>query len=281
MPHAEPIRSSNVWRIVPTSSSTPNTIPTPRTTPKRGEQAARSGRVRSWRTARPSTERSIGRPPQAVAAPARRGGLPRLERGEEVDDALRRAAGDLAGDAAVAQEDHAIGDRGGGRVVRDHQDRAALGAVELAQDAQDLAAAARVEVAGRLVGEHQLGLQQQRAGDRDALLLAARQLAGRVRRAVAEPDEVEQRRARGRAIAASARRAISAGSSTFSSAVSDGQQVEELEDEADVVAAQARQRLVVEPVVARAGRRRRCRRSATRARRRCAAACSCRSRTGP
>ena len=37
-----------------------------------------------------------------------------------------------------------------------------------------------VEVAGRLVGPHDRGLADQRAGDRDPLLLAARQLGGPV-----------------------------------------------------------------------------------------------------
>ena len=82
------------------------------------------------------------------------------------------------------------------------------------------------------------GCEQQRAGDRDALLLAARQLGRAVLGAVAEPDPVEQLAARAARARRRARPAISAGSSTFSSAVSERQQVEELEDEADVVAAQ-------------------------------------------
>ena len=50
-----------------------------------------------------------------------------------------------------------------------------------------------VEVAGRLVGEHHGGARDQRAGDGDALLLAARQLRRPVREAVAEADGVDER----------------------------------------------------------------------------------------
>jgi hypothetical protein len=48
---------------------------------------------------------------------------------------------------------------------------------------------ARVEVAGGLVGEDTTaGRRDQRAGDRDPLLLAAGELGGSVREPVAEPD---------------------------------------------------------------------------------------------
>ena len=72
---------------------------------------------------------------------------------------------------------------------------------------------------GRLVGEDHLRPGDQRAGDRDALLLAARELARPVLDAVAEPD------AAGHLVSqsASARRlARRSGSVMFCSAVSDG-----------------------------------------------------------
>ena len=53
-------------------------------------------------------ERSIGRSYAAAGSALVAG----CERGEELADALRRAARDLAGDAPVAQEHDAIGDRG-------------------------------------------------------------------------------------------------------------------------------------------------------------------------
>ena len=55
----------------------------------------------------------------------------------------------------------------------------ALLAIELADDLHDLVRGPRVEIAGRLVGQQQLGGVDQRARDRDALLLAAGELARR------------------------------------------------------------------------------------------------------
>ena len=53
-------------------------------------------------------------------------------------------------------------------------------------------AESRVQVAGRLVGEDHRWLGRQRARDRHALLLAARQLARPVPQAVLEPDHLER-----------------------------------------------------------------------------------------
>ena len=63
----------------------------------------------------------------------------------------------------------------------------------VAHEAEDLAAGAAVEVAGRLVGEDHLRPAGERPGDGDALLLAARQLARPVLQAVAEADRVDRR----------------------------------------------------------------------------------------
>ena len=54
------------------------------------------------------------------------------------------------------------------------------------------AAGARVERAGRLVGEEHVGLADERAGDRHALLLAAGELRRAVAGAVAESDALER-----------------------------------------------------------------------------------------
>ena len=51
----------------------------------------------------------------------------------------------------------------------------------------------RIEVAGRLVGEQDQRLAGDGAGDRDALLLTARELAGQVLRAVRHADALERR----------------------------------------------------------------------------------------
>ena len=61
-------------------------------------------------------------------------------------------------------------------VVRRHEHRRARG-VDVAQQLEDAARRAFVEVAGRLVGDEHERIVHERARDRDALLLAARELA--------------------------------------------------------------------------------------------------------
>ena len=56
------------------------------------------------------------------------------------------------------------------------------------QDVEHLAARPGVEIAGGLVGQDHRGIGHQRAGDRDALLLAARELVGTVVHPVGETD---------------------------------------------------------------------------------------------
>ena len=91
----------------------------------------------------------------------------------------------------------------------------------------------------------------QRAGDRDPLLLAAGELGRAVVEPVAEADRVDQ-------LVEALRIGVAAGElerqQDVLPRVEDRQQVEELEDEADLVAAQLGQLGVVE---ARRGRRRR------------------------
>ncbi len=65
---------------------------------------------------------------------------------------------------------------GGVRVVRHHDDRLAVVAVERLQQVEDLVAGLAIEIAGRLVAEQQRRVGDDRAGDADALFLAARQL---------------------------------------------------------------------------------------------------------
>ncbi len=81
-------------------------------------------------------------------------------------------------DLAVAQLDDALGPRGDIGIVGDDDDRPPL-AVQLLQDLQDLLAAAPVERAGGFVRQDDLGAVDQRACDRDTLLLAARSWFGR------------------------------------------------------------------------------------------------------
>ena len=73
-----------------------------------------------------------------------------------------------------------------------------------------------VEIAGRLVGDEDRGIRRERAGERDALLLAARQLRGIMRQPLRQADVGQFGR---RALCASAIPASSSGTATFSSAV--------------------------------------------------------------
>ena len=104
----------------------------------------------------------------------------------------------------------------------------------------------RVQVAGRLVGQQQLRLAGQRARDRHALLLPARELAGQVPHARGQP-QLGQRLldallALGGRHAAVAQRHVD-----VVEHVQVGDQVEALEDEADLLVAQPRQALVGQP----------------------------------
>ena len=136
--------------------------------------------------------------------------------------------------------------RGDALVVGRDQRRAALAADQVEELGEDDVGGMLVEVAGRLVGEHQRRLVGERAGDRDALLLAARQL----RRAMVEP--LRQGRAcraaapRVRCAACGSAPRTSCGRTTFSTRVELGQQVVELVDEAEQLAAQPRAAVVVE-----------------------------------
>ena len=59
------------------------------------------------------------------------------------------------------------------------------------QERQELVAGSRVQVAGRLVGEHDLRAGDQRARTGDPLLLAARQFRGFVTEPVSEAGRVD------------------------------------------------------------------------------------------
>ncbi len=81
------------------------------------------------------------------------------------------------------------------------------------------AARVGIEIAGRLVGEHELRLVDERARDRDALQFAAGELARHARAAIAEPDRLEHRARPVCAAAASATPASDSGSATFCATV--------------------------------------------------------------
>ena len=90
----------------------------------------------------------------------------------------RPLQGRVAHHPAVAQLDRAVGVGGQRGVVgHQHQGRPAR-AVQAREQLDDLRAGGGVEVAGGLVGEQEGGPRGEGAGERDALLLAARELAG-------------------------------------------------------------------------------------------------------
>ena len=94
----------------------------------------------------------------------------------------------LVDDLAVVEEHDPIGVRRGVRIVGDHHDRLPVLADGAAHEVEDLGAGPGVEVAGRLVGEDHVGPGVERAGDGDALLLAAGQLARAVAQPIGEAD---------------------------------------------------------------------------------------------
>src|SRR5690606_18328927 len=109
------------------------------------------------------------------------------ERARRLVDRLRRA--DLV-DPAVLHHGHAMGEGEGLLlVVRDEERRHALALEEVADALAHLLAQQRVEVRERLVEEEEAGARRDGAGERDALLLAAREGVGLPLLEPAEADE--------------------------------------------------------------------------------------------
>ena len=161
-----------------------------------------------------SAERSLRWPD---AAQRERGHADRLE---VVEDLLDREVPVLVHDEPVGEEELPVRGRRRAGVVGDHDDRLAELVDRVAQQVEHLAAGCRVEVAGRLVGEHHRGATDERACDGDALLLPARELRRPVRAAV---TEARPSRSASRASPDPAQlRASLSGSTMFSSALRTG-----------------------------------------------------------
>ncbi len=77
------------------------------------------------------------------------------------------------------------------RLVGHQDDRDALLHVQSLEDAHDLGAGLGIQVAGRLVGQDDARLVDQRPRDGDALLLPAGQLVGPMVDAVAQPYRLQ------------------------------------------------------------------------------------------
>ncbi len=100
------------------------------------------------------------------------------------------ATAPVVDDQAVAEHHRPLGVLRDVRFVGDQHDRLAV-VVEPLEHRHDLLGGLRVEVPGRLVGQDQLGIVDERPRDRDALLLAARELARVVVLAPGEADDLE------------------------------------------------------------------------------------------
>ena len=124
-------------------------------------------------------------------------------------------------DQAVAHVDDAVAARADAGIVGDDDEGLALLRVELLHEAHDLVGGLRVERAGRLVGPDDRRVVDERAGDGDALALAAGELRRAVVRPVGRPTRSSACIARSRASRALTPETTS-GSSTFSTAESTG-----------------------------------------------------------
>src|SRR3954470_4321126 len=143
----------------------------------------------------------------------------------------------VAGQAAALERDHALAHLVDHlAVVGDHQDRR-TGAVDAVEELHDPDRGVGVEVAGRLVTDEQRRGVDERARDRDALLLAARQLVRERVRLVREADHREHLRH----LLANRRAALALHLERVGDVlggVAVRQQLEVLEDAADVAAQQ-------------------------------------------
>ena len=132
------------------------------------------------------------------------------------------------------------------QLVGDHHDGDAL-VIEFLEHAHDFRAGAGIEIAGGLVCQEQGGLVGERPGDGDALLLAAGELVGFVACAVPEADGIQglqgtlAQLGSGQALAA-----VEHGQLDVLQGGGSGQEVEALEDEADLLVSNVGQLVAVE-----------------------------------
>ena len=128
------------------------------------------------------------------------------------------ARGRALDDAAVMQERDLVGEAPHlPQIVRDQHHARSLRA-HGADQALDRRGRGRIEIGGRLVEDQDLRTRRQRAGDRQQLLLAAREHAGRHMRQMRKPRALQRARARARRRAGRATPAMASAYSTLASA---------------------------------------------------------------
>jgi hypothetical protein len=96
-------------------------------------------------------------------------------------------------EGAVAHRDQPVGGGRDPRVVGDDDQRLS-GRAQAVKEPEHVQGCGAVEIAGRLVGEHDVWLVAERAGDRDSLPLAARERRGQMLGSICEPDLFQQLR---------------------------------------------------------------------------------------
>ena len=148
----------------------------------RGGEHERRGEEHGQKNARSEGKIALLLPAQAAQRHARHG---------EAGAFSRRLFG-VAHHFAVHQGKDAVGLLRDGQIVRDQDQRDAEFVPHLPQQRKHFAAGLGVQVAGGLVGKEYGGLVGQRAGDGNALLLAAGKRAGQVVHAVADFQHVDQ-----------------------------------------------------------------------------------------
>ena len=133
----------------------------------------RGGSIDAWRTG--ARNEWISRMRVSLRRGARRG---------------RRA--ELAAEDPIYYRQHPIRLLADLGVVGDDDQGHAAARAELGEEVEDPLRGGRVDSPGRLVGEQQAGLVGERARERDALALAARELGGQVLGTVGQADLGEQ-----------------------------------------------------------------------------------------
>ena len=147
----------------------------------------------------------------------------------------------VADHAAVAEADEPRGEAGHIRLVGHDHDGGAL-AIEFLHERHQFERGAAVERAGRLVGEQHLGVVHQRAGDGDALLLAAGELGRPVFHPLGESHAGQRLGGLGTALGAG-HAGIDHGQLDIAERIEPLQQVELLKHESDLAVAQVCQRI--------------------------------------